>query len=140
MEQVMKFCFKCERGLPLSEFYKHPQMKDGHLNKCKDCTKKDAKENRNKNIEYYRQYDRDREYRKNPAYLKKYRAANKQRTRAHRMVSYHVSKGNLTAQPCERCGTTERVEAHHEDYSKPLDVMWLCSIHHKARHKELEND
>ena len=37
-----KICFKCGRELPLSHFYKHRQMKDGHLNKCIDCTKIDT--------------------------------------------------------------------------------------------------
>lgn len=39
----MKTCFKCKTAKPLQDYYKHPQMKDGHLNKCKSCTKKDNK-------------------------------------------------------------------------------------------------
>lgn len=44
-----KICFKCGMLKPLSEFYSHPQMGDGHLNKCKECTKKDASERYSEN-------------------------------------------------------------------------------------------
>ena len=47
-EIEFKVCFKCNYTLPLNEFYKHPQMSDGHLNKCIPCTKKDVKENEEK--------------------------------------------------------------------------------------------
>lgn len=39
---IKKKCFKCSKTLPLDSFYKHPQMGDGHLNKCKSCTKLDT--------------------------------------------------------------------------------------------------
>lgn len=45
---MSKTCFKCGIDKPLSEFYAHSEMKDGFLNKCKSCTRKDVKENGNK--------------------------------------------------------------------------------------------
>lgn len=49
--ETKKKCFKCFLEKPLSEYYKHKQMLDGHLNKCKDCTKKDVRERESKMME-----------------------------------------------------------------------------------------
>jgi hypothetical protein len=65
-----------------------------------------------------------------------YRHRHPERVRAHRMVSYRVRKGVIVPQPCERCGASLRIHAHHSDYSKPLDVQWLCSPCHRALHVE----
>lgn len=47
MITTIKTCFKCNTEKPLDDFYKHSQMADGHLNKCKDCTKNDSFVRRN---------------------------------------------------------------------------------------------
>lgn len=44
---------------------------------------------------------------------------------------YAVKVGRLVEQPCEACGTTEHVEIHHVDYLDPLNVRWLCFVHHR---------
>ena len=130
----MKECFKCKKYYPLSKFYKHSRMKDGHLNKCIDCTRNDVAENRGRNIEKWRKYDRDRGNRQDPGYCKEYRARYPIKYKAHRVVSYAVSVGKLLRGPCEVCGSVEKVHAHHDDYLKPLDVRWLCSLHHRQWH------
>lgn len=54
--------------------------------------------------------------------------------RAYRMVTRAIRIGTLTKGVCG-CGST-KVDAHHEDYSKPLDVVWMCRQCHSNLHKE----
>lgn len=114
-----KRCFKCKQTKLLTEFYVHPQMGDGRLNKCKDCTRTDVTANRQANADYYREYDRQRGWR--PPAPEKLKARNATRV--------------LERKPCEACGA-ERAEAHHDDYSKPLSVRWLCKRHHAEHHRQ----
>ena len=58
---MTKICFKCKKDLPISEFYKHKFMKDGHLNKCKLCTNKDVQENYQVNKSHYKEYEIQRQ-------------------------------------------------------------------------------
>ncbi len=52
--------------------------------------------------------------------------------RAHSRVRTAIVNGSLQRQPCEICGG--EAVAHHEDYSLPLDVRWLCHSHHRLLH------
>lgn len=132
---VVKACFKCGETKPLSDFYKHPMMADGHLGKCKECNKRDVRENRKAKVEYYRAYDISRGSRKTYEDHKKYRAENPKKYKAHSAVSNAVRDGKLVRQPCDVCGR-EDSHAHHCDYDKPLDVVWLCPVHHVEWHQE----
>lgn len=57
-----------------------------------------------------------------------------QKRAARVAVGNAIQSGKLTKCPCEVCGTTHLVHAHHDDYSKALDVRWLCPKHHAAEH------
>ena len=136
---VSKVCFKCGEDKPLTEFYRHAAMGDGHLNKCKDCTKKDVRAHRQDNAETVRAYDRKRA--KSPkrkaraaAYGERYRSENPEKRKAHSTVGNAIRDGRLAKGPCAFCGETEGVEGHHHDYSKPLDVTWLCPPCHRRFH------
>ena len=150
----MKVCFRCGAEKPLTEYYKHKSFADGHLNKCKSCAKSDARENRAKKLEYYREYDKNRHESdpvrraKSHAASKSWRENNRERHTeltknwrqkhpekyaAHSAVSNALRSGKLQKETCAVCGD-ENSQAHHNDYTKPLDVVWLCSKHHAQVH------
>ena len=145
----MKTCFKCEKVKPLDDFYKHPQMADGHLNKCKECNKKDVQENYRNNIDHYKEYEKSRLHEPHRVmarydYAKTkgkghtrlgipYKLRYPQRRLAHCMVNNAIKAKRLFKQPCEVCGEI-KVDAHHADYYKPLEVEWLCRKHHLEKH------
>jgi len=136
-----KQCFKCAAVKPISEFYKHAGMADGHLNKCKDCARRESAENRLKNLDRVRAYDRARGKTAERIALsvrvkKEWLAQDKRRSAAHNAVARAIRSGRLVKEPCERCASDKSM-AHHDDYDFRLSVRWLCAPCHKERHKEL---
>lgn len=142
----VKTCFKCNVEKPITQFYKHPGMRDGHLNKCKDCAKKDSTSHRNDNLDKVREYDRERA--KLPARVKaaaaqarKWRHEDSRRSRAHSAVARALLNGTIEHKPCEWPGCKrEDSYAHHESYDKPLEVVFYCQPHHKKRHQEMKRE
>jgi hypothetical protein len=53
---------------------------------------------------------------------------------AHSLLNHALRKGTIEREPCLFCGG-ERVEGHHHDYTKPLEVTWLCRRHHRLVHR-----
>jgi hypothetical protein len=153
-----KKCFKCGKIKPLSDFYKHSQMADGHVNKCKECNKKDVRYNYRTNVDYFKEYDRKRamlphrvkarkEYQQTVDGKKavqkahrKYRENQPLKYIAKNMLNNAVRDGRIIKQPCQVCGSTFKTHGHHDDYYKPLEVKWFCDKHHKEYHKNNINN
>ena len=135
----MKTCFKCGQTKRSCEFYRHSKMGDGLLGKCMECTKRDVREHR-RTHESVREYDR-RRYRDNKERRLKgaenaarWKVQHPDGYRAHYLVGNAIRDGRLKREPCANCGTTKLVNAHHDDYSRPLDVHWLCATCHHRYH------
>lgn len=132
-----KTCFKCARDLSLSEFYRHPQMGDGHLNKCKDCTRDDVSANRAKKASdpAWVAGERARCVEKETRRQREGKVDSTKRA-ARRAVDAAVRSGRLVKPAaCERCHRdlpVAQLQAHHHDYGKPLDVQFFCAPCHNA--------
>lgn len=150
----MKTCFKCKETKSLNDFYKHNRMSDGHVNKCKECNKKDNNNNRKEKIDYYLEYDRKRanlphrvearyEYSKTKRGIEvgnkakiKWGEKNPIKKGASELVVKAVRDGRLQKpSECSECGKTGRIHGHHDDYAYPLTVRWLCAKCHREWHK-----
>lgn len=137
---MKKQCFKCKLVKQLRFFYPHKKMADGHLNKCKDCAKKDAhaRYNSEEGIKKIIAYERKRaQY---PHRKKRRVECRKVHRREHRVrnvawdkTTRAIREGKLIKKPCEECGDLKS-QAHHPDYSKPLEVVWFCRKHHLKKH------
>ena len=132
----MKVCSSCKTSKPLSEFYKWKLGKDGYRASCKFCVNKQNNSSIRKNPEA--KLRASRKYKKvNIDKVREqtslYRSSNPIKRAAHVTVQIALREHRLVKGVCECCGDTNSV-AHHDDYSKPLDVRWLCNFHHKQWH------
>lgn len=117
-----KKCPRCKLVFPIKEFgiRKHNGLPKVY---CRPC---ELWEHRS----YYGKYKR-KPYRKSKNLLKRDRTKNRTREATRKALADGVIKKT----PCQKCGSLN-VEAHHTDYSKPLEVMWLCRKHHFFLHRK----
>ena len=135
-----KTCKKCNKEKPISEFYMAGTTRD---TSCKICRKLAIRKYRDANIEKVRAYDRKRGEEEHRKALCIVNTRNRRKDpdgyiASHNAVARALKSGKIERLPCCMCGTTEKIHAHHDDYLKPLEVMWLCVTHHKSRHAFLE--
>jgi hypothetical protein len=147
-----RFCGKTPEETP---FYK------GMTNRCKECHKVEVRRNRAENVDFYRSYDAKR-FKDDPRVKerqkryfstdagkaavtkskKKWQSGNPDKRAAHILLNNAVKRGKIEKpEICENCGfkssKPRSIHAHHEDYTKPLEVKWLCVACHKREHFEL---
>ena len=146
----MRTCRTCNAEKPLMDFYVGTH---GTIDRdCKPCRCEKVRANRLARADQYKQYERSRataphrvaarkEYANTPrgrerqrAGARAYLARNPVKYAAKIACSNAIRDGRLVRQPCEVCAD-ERAQAHHDDYSKPLDVRWLCVSHHAEWHR-----
>ena len=132
----MKECQSCFVWQPLSEFYSHPLTKDGYASRCKVCARQWARD-RYKITKSARQlYEKSRSNAPNRvAKRKQWLQDNPHKKKAQDTAKYALCTGKIIKTLCEICGN-KKVQAHHDDYSKPLKVRWLCSPCHQQFHAE----
>jgi len=149
----MKICRNCLIEKPLSDFYKHDKMLDGHLNKCKECVKSRVNAHREKNIEAARQYDKARNSKPHRVMARKMYIQTEEGKEAKRRAQQnyqnnyplkraaHIITGNairdgkiVKQNNCSVCNSNIKIEAHHDDYTKPFEIRWLCKKCHNIWH------
>lgn len=143
-------CKVCGVTSDVAEFYA------GVGSRCKECHKSAVRKNRHDKAEYYKKYDADR-YQNDPNVKERHRRyakteagkiafrkarqkwveASPQKRAAHVLLNNSIRDGKVQKpENCEVCGSTGRIEGHHHDYTKPLDVKWLCRKCHVDEHRQ----
>ena len=151
-------CNICKQLLPFEMFSKNKSKLQGINSTCKKCDKKQSLRyyyaNRENVLPRMHKYYRDNKQKcrvVQKAYYLKHRPEYLERNRQERIkyplkiqsrheLNHAIEGGELKRGRCEDCGKTpdqEKIYGHHEDYNKPLDIVWLCSSCHMRRHLSL---
>ncbi len=136
-----KQCPRCKRILSVAMFSKHSKYKDGLRYWCKECVDKYSREYKKANRDLCTKYNQDWKKR-NPEKVKiahsrndkSYAKKHPERRRAINILYRAIKSGKIKRQPCIVCGNPKS-QGHHEKYSKPLEVQWVCQTHHLRLHQ-----
>ena len=138
----IKQCFKCGELKELTEFYKHKQMVDGHLNKCKSCTKNDVHENYSKNSKDQLFVEQERKRGRNK-YHRLYHGTGKSKPKSiSRYRILYPEKINAKNNCSHIKPPQPGLEKHHWSYNEEhyKDLIFLTKKHHMKAHRFIVYD
>jgi len=125
----------------MSFFSKDSSKKNGHCSRCKKCESERIRiyhlNNRDKIKKYYKDVTKNNRSRESERkFNARWRDKNKHKMKAHKILRNALISNELDKEVCKICGKNETI-AHHDDYSKPLEVDWLCLDCHGLWHQIL---
>ena len=128
-----KPCPKCQKIKSIDNFGSNRATPDGYSCWCKNCKRTSQKTYRHKTVI-------ESKMTHSLSLCQKYRRSNRQKMHANLLVHRALKSGKIDKpNHCTKCFKKGVVEAHHADYSKPLDVTWLCVCCHKKIHRISES-
>lgn len=131
MEAVTeKTCLKCKNIKDISQFHNDKSRRDGFYMYCKKCN------NESRKIKYYKEKSTETYLRRKLISTTKQKAEYPVKAKARRLA--YNNKNKIRKASCEWCEAEGKLQMHHPDYNKPLDVLTLCvPCHVKAHHGEI---
>jgi len=140
----MKKCFKCSLLKPLSEFYKHRKMTDGHLGKCKDCTKKDVKERESNLRKTSPLFVENEKVRGREKYFRLGHKKQSPESKKVSMVKYKLNypEKYLAKNMSQKVQVLKGNQRHHWSYNTghEADIIELSVLEHKKLHRYMIYD
>jgi len=121
-----------KRNNPEKERESRRRWRRTHLEQARQSRRRWYENNLEKAREYERRWQRNNPEKRKEA-IREYKRANPEKIKAINAANHAIKTGKLTKTPCIIC-QNPKVEGHHPDYSKPLEVVWFCRSHHKQWH------
>lgn len=146
MDVKNKICTLCLVKKPVSEFYSYfrtARNKTILTSRCKECFKKKVLDyvktpiGRIKHRKWARNWAKTENGKKfYHARTVKRRKIDREKCLCRQRFNGYIYRGTIKRQPCSIC-KKENAHAHHENYNKPLEVIWLCRTHHLMHHNQI---
>lgn len=124
---VKRVCRICLVKRDITDYYKDESQSQGYNYVCKDCLR----------VQQRNQPHREKWHKDNKEFVYKYHKEwidrNPEKRKAHTILNNAIKSGKIVKMPCVVCNNPAS-KGHHPDYSKPLEVIWLCQQHHSDIH------